>query len=136
MRPYESIIRKLQNSNLRPTKQRLILGKIIFSKGDHHFTIDELYREASVIKARISLATIYNTLKQFKKHKMIRELNIGSGKHYYDTNTKPHHHFLFEESKILKDIPYEGIKIKKLPELPEGMRVNDVEVLVRIKNKK
>jgi len=136
LRPYASIIKKLKSFNLRPTKQRLVLGRIIFSKGDHHFTINEVYKEARTLNAKISLVTIYNTLKQFKNHKMIRELSLGFGKTYYDTNTKPHHHFLFEGSKILKDIPFEGIKIKKLPKLPKGMKVDDVEVLVKIRNKK
>ncbi|MAP33089.1 MAG: transcriptional repressor [Rickettsiales bacterium] len=136
MRPYASIIKKLKSFNLRPTKQRLIIGKIIFSKGDHHFTIDDVYKEARILNASISLATIYNTLKQFRHYKMIRELSIGSGKSYYDTNTKPHHHFLFEKGKLLKDIPYEGIEIKTLPKPPKGMEINDVEVLVKIKNKK
>ena len=123
----------LKKNGLKPTSQRILLSQILFSGKDMHFCAEDIKKIIENKGIKMSLATIYNTLKQFRHYKMIRELSIGSGKSYYDTNTKPHHHFLFEKGKLLKDIPYEGIEIKTLPKPPKGMEINDVEALLHLK---
>ena len=56
---------QLHQVDLRPTRQRMALGLILFGKGDRHLTAEMLYEEAIRAKVPVSLATIYNTLHQF-----------------------------------------------------------------------
>ncbi|MBV9395266.1 MAG: hypothetical protein JOZ84_12745, partial [Methylobacteriaceae bacterium] len=53
-----------------------------------------------------------------------------------DTNTTPHHHFLIEETNTVLDIPGSDVSIGDLPEPPEGMEIDRVEVVVRLRRKK
>src|SRR5713101_6112486 len=63
--PVHDLRAKLRRSGLRPTRQRVALGWLLFAKGDRHITAEMLYEEASRAKIAVSLATIYNTLHQF-----------------------------------------------------------------------
>ena len=65
----KSDIDRLRASKLRPTKQRLLISKILFGRTDtFHFTIDTLKKIIEKnIKYKISLATLYNTVHAFKK---------------------------------------------------------------------
>jgi Fur family iron response transcriptional regulator len=130
---YASVTEKLLSSGLRPTRQRLLLGNLLFSQGCRHVTAESLQREAKAAKIEVSLATIYNTLHQFTDAKLLREVSIEGGKSYFDTNTDAHHHFLCEETGELTDIPDEHIALKNLPLPPEGMRVSSVDVVIRLR---
>ena len=41
---YDQVIKKLSNKGIRPTKQRMILAKLLFEKGDRHISAEELYK--------------------------------------------------------------------------------------------
>ena len=62
---FNRAIKTLQNNNIRPTKQRMVLAKLLFEKGRRHISAEELYDEVKENERKISLATVYNTLKQF-----------------------------------------------------------------------
>ena len=91
-----------------------------------------LFEEASQTGASVSLATVYNTLHQFKRAGLVRELAIEGSKAYFDTNTSNHNHFLLETTGDLMDIPGDAIRVEGLPEPPEGMRITHVDVVVRV----
>ncbi len=63
--PWHDVKSKLRDVGLRPTRQRMALGWILFAKGDRHVTAEMLYEEATRAKVPVSLATVYNTLHQF-----------------------------------------------------------------------
>src|SRR6185295_7788284 len=63
--PWHDVKAMLREVGLRPTRQRMALGWILFAKGDRHITAEMLYEEASKAKVPVSLATVYNTLHQF-----------------------------------------------------------------------
>ena len=63
--PYSRALKKIEESGIRPTKQRRILAKLIFEKGDRHISAENLFDEVKKEDRKISMATIYNTLKQF-----------------------------------------------------------------------
>ena len=65
-RPFTQVIELLHNAGLRPTKQRMALARLLFDEGNRHVTAEDLYREAKKAKIPLSLATVYNTLHQFK----------------------------------------------------------------------
>jgi Fur family iron response transcriptional regulator len=126
----------LRNAELRPTRQRVALAKLLFSKGKRHISAEQLHVEALDENVPVSLATIYNTLHQFKDASLLRAVVIDSTKTYFDTNTNHHHHFYMEEDNSVVDIPYDNVQFGKLPEPPEGMEIAKVDVIVRLRRKK
>jgi Fur family iron response transcriptional regulator len=131
-RPVATIPDMLRQAGLRPTRQRLALGRLLFESGDRHVTAEQLHGEAADAGIRVSLATVYNTLHQFKRAGLLRELAINGAKAYFDTNTSNHNHFLLESSGELMDIPGDAIRVEGLPEPPEGMKITHVDVVVRL----
>ncbi len=133
MRPFAHALSRLQSVGLRPTRQRLALAKLLFENGDRHLTAEALHIEALSAKVRVSLATVYNTLHQFTEMGLLREVVVNPGRSYFDTNTSEHHHFFFEDSGELEDIPGAYIKLENLPEVPEGTMVDRVDVIIRVR---
>ena len=131
-RPYSQVIDRLKQVGLRPTRQRMALAKLLFDAGDLHFSAEQLHGQASGAGIRVSLATIYNTLHQFTKAGILREIIVSSGRSYFDTNTSDHHHFFFEDSHRLLDIDTKDMTITKLPKLPEGTSLERVDVVIRV----
>jgi Fur family iron response transcriptional regulator len=126
------IRRKLDAAGVRPTRQRVDLGRVIFGAGDRHFTAEMLYQETRSIRFAPTLGTIYNTLNEFVRCGLLREIAIYDAKLWYDTKTGPHFHFYREDSEELSDIPEEGLPDIDIP-APEGMRVESIDVIVRLK---
>ncbi|MEZ5842825.1 MAG: Fur family transcriptional regulator [Hyphomicrobiaceae bacterium] len=123
---------RLRRAGLRPTRQRVALGELLFATGDRHVTAELLHGEAVAAGERVSLATVYNTLHQFKRAGLLRELAIEGSRSYFDTNTSNHNHFLIESDGKLVDIPSDRIRVDGLPEPPEGMRISHIDVVVRL----
>lgn len=131
IRPYSHILERLRGASLRPTRQRLALAKILFENGHRHISAEQLHTEALQCGIRVSLATVYNALHQFTSADLLREIVVDAGRSYFDTNTSIHHHFFFERSGRLEDIPGE-IMLSNLPEAPEGTAITRVDVIVRV----
>lgn len=127
----------LRSAGLRPTRQRLMLGWLLFSKGHRHVTAELLYTEATRAKAAVSLATVYNTLHQFTEAGLLRQLAVDGTKSYFDTNVSVHHHYFIEDDQTLIDIPDGTIMAGALagppPEVPAGMDLVGVELIVRVR---
>ena len=85
---------RLIAAGLRPTRQRVALGELLFGRGDRHVTAERLFEEATAARLSVSLATVYNTLHQFTAAGILREIAVDGARVYFDTNTSDHHHFL------------------------------------------
>ncbi len=133
--PLSDLRDKLRRAGLRPTRQRVSLGWLLFAKGDRHVTAESLYEEATRARVPVSLATVYNTLHQFTDAGLLRQLAVDGSKSYFDTNPDEHHHFFSEEEQVLMDMPYNEIMVSALPEPPEGHEIVRVEVIVRMRRK-
>jgi Fur family iron response transcriptional regulator len=131
--PVHQLRGKLRRASLRPTRQRIALGWLLFGKGDRHVTAETLYEEAVAMKVPVSLATVYNTLHQFTQAGLLNEIAVDGSRTYFDTNITPHHHFLIEETNALLDIPDGEVAVSGLPQAPEGTEIARVDVIVRIK---
>ena len=116
MEVFSQYIDKLRSSGLRPTKQRLMISKLIKKK----------------LNKTVSLATIYNTVKDFKKKGYLKEIPLEGNKTYFDTNTSSHHHFYDEDTEKLTDIDNKEIYVNKVPATPSGKSIKSMEVMVRI----
>ncbi len=126
----------LRQVKLRPTRQRMALGWLLFAKGDRHLTAEMLYEEANRAKIAVSLATVYNTLHQFTDAGLLREVAVNGSKTYFDTNVSDHHHFFIESEHNLVDIPKADGIVGELPPVPEGYEISRVDVVVRLRQKK
>lgn len=129
------LVAKLRGAGLRPTRQRLALGRLLFADGDRHVTAEGLHGEATKSGAQLSLATVYNTLHQFTGVGLLRQVIVDGDKTYFDTNTGDHHHFYFEDRAMLTDIPGDSVQIAGLPKAPAGTEIERVEVVVRLKSR-
>jgi Fur family iron response transcriptional regulator len=127
-----SVAALLRRAGLRPTRQRSALGELLFGNGDRHVTAEMLHAEALAVGEQVSLATVYNTLHQFKRAGLLRELAIDGAKAYFDTNTSNHNHFFIESEGKLLDIAADSIRVNGVPEPPEGTRISHIDVVVRL----
>ena len=132
---YHDLRVRLRNAGLRPTRQRVGLGWLLFARGDRHLTAEGLYEEASKARVPVSLATVYNTLHQFTEAGLLREVAVDGAKTYFDTNTTQHHHFFVEGENRLLDIEGQEIEVATLPAIPDDMEIVRVEVVVRLRRK-
>jgi len=127
-----SIRRKLESAGVRPTRQRIDLGRVIFGGGDWHFTAEMIWRRTRSIRFAPTLGTIYNTLNEFARCGLLREIAIYDAKLWYDTKIGPHFHFYREDTEELSDIPDDWLPAIDIP-APEGTRIAAVDVIVRLK---
>ena len=132
-RPYTRVLDQLRGAGLRPTRQRMALAKLLFDNGDRHITAEMLHNEAMSAQIRVSLATVYNTLHQFTDAGLLREIVVDASRSYFDTNTGEHHHFFVERTGELMDIPHGELTVSNLPTPPGGMKIDSVNVVIRVK---
>ena len=133
--PWHDVKSMLRQVGLRPTRQRMALGWILFGKGDRHLTAEMLFEEAMKAKVPVSLATIYNTLHQFTQVGLLRQVAVEGSRSYFDTNVSAHHHFFVEGRDELVDIPSTDVTVGKTPAPPEGYEIARVDVVVRLRKK-
>ena len=122
----------LKRAGLRPTRQRVALATLLFGNGDRHVNAEVLHAEAVRVGERVSLATVYNTLHQFQRAGLLREIAIGGQRTYFDTNTSNHNHFFVEAEGRLVDIDSTTVRVDGVPEPPENYRVSHIDVVVRL----
>jgi len=135
IRPFTRAIDRLNKVGLRPTRQRLALAKLLFEDGNRHITAEQLHREVGNANVKVSLATVYNALKQFTAAGLLREVAVEAGRSYFDTNTVQHHHFFNDDTGELRDIPGDSVVLSALPEVPENTVIGAVNVVVHVRNK-
>jgi Fur family transcriptional regulator, iron response regulator len=126
---------KLRDAGLRPTRQRLSLARLLFSRGDRHISAEQLHAEAQAARVSVSLATVYNTLNQFKSAGLLREIAIEGERSYFDTNTSNHFHFFDGSCGELTDFEADGVEVTGMPALPKGKAVDRIDVIVRLRDR-
>ena len=132
---YNMAIKKIEKSGIRPTKQRRILAKLIFDKGTRHISADNLLDEVKKEDRKISMATIYNTLKQFTSIGLIREIVVDQNKSLYCNNNQSHYHLYIEDEGKVIDIPTKNIDLN-IPSIPACLQLHNIDVIVRIRTLK
>ena len=130
MLSYTAVLRM---AGLRPTKQRLSLAGLLYRNAHRHVSAEQLHEEAQIEGISVSLATVYNTLRQFKHAGMLREITVDASRSYFDTDTPDHHHFFVEDDEQIMDVPSDDMTISNLPAAPNGMEIAHVDVVIRVK---
>jgi len=110
----------------------MALARLLFDGDNRHVTAEDLHRDAKKANIPVSLATVYNTLHQFTSAGLLREMVVEPGRAYFDTNLTSHHHFFFEDTGKIEDIPDNQVSVSQLPEIPKGTALNRVDVVVRV----
>ena len=124
----------LARGGLRPTRQRLALAGLLVGDGmDRHVTAEGLFAAAAQAGDKVSLATVYNTLRAFCEAGLLHEVVVDGSRSYFDTRLDDHPHFYWEDSHALTDAPTEDLVISALPTAPDGMTVSRVDVVIRLK---
>jgi Fur family iron response transcriptional regulator len=124
----------LRRHDINPTHQRIEIAHALFSRGEH-LSADQVLAIVNERHSETSKATVYNTLNLFLEKKLIREVIVDPSKVFYDPNTEPHHHFYNVDTGELADIDASRIEVTGLPQLPEGMVTEGVDIIVRVRSR-
>ena len=127
-------LKKLRNSGLRPTKQRLQICEILFdTEKTFHFTINDLVKKINKqSNNKISLATVYNTVHAFEKKGYLKQIPINSSQTYFDTNISDHHHFYDLKEEKLIDLDNSDVGPINILKKINGKKIKSIEVLVKL----
>ena len=127
-------IEKLRNSGLRPTKQRLQICEVLFDTDKtFHFTINDLANKIKKqLNNKISLATVYNTVRAFEKKGYLKQIPINSNQTYFDTNVTDHHHFYDLKEEKLIDLENSDVGPINILKKINGRKIKSIEVLVKL----
>jgi len=124
----------LAQADLRPTRQRLSLATLLVGDGEHrHVTAEGLHASSVAAGDKVSLATVYNTLRAFCDVGLVQEVTVDGTRSYFDTRMDDHPHFYLEGCGTLTDAPTAELQIKSLPEVPEGYEIAKVDVVIRLR---
>lgn len=124
----------LAGAGLRPTRQRVALAALLVGDGqDRHVTAEALYHAALQGEERVSLATVYNTLRAFCAVGLLHEITVDATRSYFDTRIDDHPHFFWEDTQTLSDAPAEDLEITRLPDAPAGAEIARVDVIIRLR---
>ena len=124
----------LRAKDLRPTKQRVLIGDYLFDGIDKHVTAESLFKKLLNEKRGVSLATVYNTLHEFCKKELLNKITIDTDKVYFDTNISSHHHFFSDKEKLLLDIRSQDVIISSMPVAPKGKKIRKVELIIHLED--
>jgi len=91
----KDIIARCEALGLRMTEQRRIVARVIGTADDHP-DVEELYARASAIDPRISIATVYRSVKLFEESGILERLEFGDGRARYEDAERDHHDHLID----------------------------------------
>ena len=124
----------LARGGLRPTRQRLALARLLVGDGqDRHVTAESLFALTGGVGEKVSLATVYNTLRAFCEAGLVNEVVVDGARSYFDTRVENHPHFYWEDTHALTDAPAEEVTISALPTAPAGTQIARVDVVIRLR---
>ncbi len=131
---HSELVALLRKCGINPTSQRLEITRVLFAHGDH-VSAEKVYERVNANgsnPARISKATVYNTLGLLADKGLIRQVIADPTRVFYDPNTAPHHHIYDVDSHTLLDVDASDIQMQGMPVLPEGTRLEGVDIIVRV----
>ncbi len=123
------LIGRLEAAGIQPTAQRIAVFQYVTCEGDHP-TAQEVKTWIDKHFPKMSLATVYNTLRIFVKANLVREFKLPhTSKVIYDCNVEEHHHFFDENTGKLIDLDPKTIRLN--PALTRKYRIGETHVLLK-----
>ncbi len=124
----EEIEKKIAEKGLQATLQRISLCQYLMNEADHP-TAEDVYSWAQKNLAKISQATVYNTLGALTEAGLIRTFKFPhSEKVVYDSNIDDHFHFFDEKSGKLLDVETSSVKVTV--DLPKKFKVKTMDIIL------
>ena len=123
---------RLQAAGLKPTPQRMQIAQVLLDR-PQHLSAEQVLTRVRRRGGEISKATVYNTLRAFADHGLLRAIVVDPERVFFDSTPTPHHHFFDLASHSLHDIPAGSVRVEGLPPLPAGTEAVGVDVVVRIR---
>lgn len=133
MNHSQETVRQLESHGIGPTPQRVAVAQVLFAR-PQHMTAEQVHARVNAEARRVSVATIYNTLKLFAERGLLREVVVEPGRVFYDSTTADHHHFYDISTGELSDIAGDAIGFAALPAAPQGSELLGVDVVIRIRS--
>jgi Fur family ferric uptake transcriptional regulator len=131
---------------LKMTEQRRVISRVLSESSDHP-DVEQVYRRAIELDPKISIATVYRTMRLFEEANVIERLDFGDGRARYEESREEHHHHLIDlesgeviefaneeieslKEKIAKELGYElighrlelyGVPVNRTKKGPGGL---------------
>ena len=126
---------RLAECGIRPTAQRLQIATILLS-APQHLSAEQILAVLRQHGARVSKATVYNTLNLFAERGLIRQLALDGARTWFDSNVDAHYHFHDPATGELTDVPVPEVQFSRLPAPPPGTEVAGIDVVIRLRKKR
>lgn len=130
----DECVRRLSELGIRPTSQRVRIAELLLS-APQHLSAEQILASLRRSGARVSKATVYNTLNLFAARGLIRQLSVDGTRAWFDSNTAAHYHFHDTDSGALIDVPVPAVQFSRLPAPPAGMEVAGIDLVIRLRRK-
>jgi Fur family iron response transcriptional regulator len=130
--PVNEVSSLLERHGIRPTQQRVKVAEVLLT-APVHLTAEQLLTTLRQVPSRVSKATVYNTLKLFVDHGLVRQIHLDPERCVYDSTMTPHHHFQNVETGEMRDIRPDELTLERMPALPPGTEIDGVEVVIRVR---
>lgn len=125
---------RLSECGIRPTAQRVRIAALLLS-APQHLSAEQILAHLRASGARVSKATVYNTLNLFAAHGLIRQLSVDGSRAWFDSNVAPHYHFHDLDTGALIDVPVPAVAFSRLPPAPPGTEVAGIDLVIRLRRK-
>lgn len=128
----DQVINLLKSCDISPTRQRIEVASILFSRAQH-LSAEDIFNQVNSDNQSVSRATIYNTLGLFSRMGLVREVLIDRERVFYDSNNTNHNHVYNVDSGELYDINF--TVNTEVAGLPEDVAIVETDTIIRVKNK-
>ena len=132
--PPGQCARRLAGFGIRPTAQRVRIAALLLA-APQHLSAEQILATLRAAGARVSKATVYNTLNLFAARGLIRQLTLDGSCAWFDSNVAPHYHFQDEQTGALSDVALKEVQFSRLPSPPPGMEVAGIDLVIRLRRR-
>jgi Fur family iron response transcriptional regulator len=126
--------RMLEMHGIRATAQRIRMAEVLLA-APCHMTAEQVLAALRRSAARVSKATVYNTLKLFVERGLVREVHLDPDRCVYDSTREPHHHFQNLDTGEMIDIRPEELTFARMPSVPPGTEIAGIDVVIRLRRR-
>ncbi len=124
--------RRMADCGIRPTAQRMRIASLLLAE-PQHLSAEQILASLRQAGARVSKATVYNTLNLFASHGLIRQLSVDGARAWFDSNVNAHYHFHDVATGALIDVPVPEVEFSRLPPPPPGTEVEGIDLVIRLR---
>ena len=128
------VIELLHRHGVTPTRQRVEIAGFMYLR-PQHLSAEKILEGVNSEGHRVSRATVYNTMGLFTEKGLVREVLIDRERVFYDSNISEHYHIYDLDNGELRDVMGAQVELVTSPELPEGVRIVDTDVIFKVSSK-